>query len=167
MVEFAGTYAHDRDDNFEEVLVKVGVGFLFRKIASRAKPTMKVEVKDDTWTITTVLPIKTLVWSFRLNEEVELEGPEGKMKATFTLDGNVLKQMPTEPANEKAMSVLREFSDEGLKQDSESGSAFTKSGYLVKRNTGEKLVRGQGVRKQRTIARISRSLTASSSFAGK
>ncbi|XP_063584603.1 fatty acid-binding protein-like, partial [Penaeus indicus] len=116
MVQFEGKYKHDRDENFEAILEKSGAGFLMRKVATKAKPSIEVGIEGDTWTIQMVAAVKTMTWKFKLGEETEIETPEGKNKVMFELDGNKLTQRPVNKDNNKAMLIEREFTDEGVSQ---------------------------------------------------
>lgn len=116
MVEFTGTYPHEKDENTEAIMAKMGMGFVMRKLASKARPTTKVAIEGDTWTITTITPIKTMVWTFKLNEETEVETACGKLKVIFTKEGNTLTQKPVGGTEEKDIVVVREFTEAGIKQ---------------------------------------------------
>ncbi|KAG7167143.1 Fatty acid-binding protein-like 1 [Homarus americanus] len=73
MVEFNGTYKHDKDENFQEVLAKIGIGFMLRKVMMLAKPSVEVKVEGDIWTILAHTPIKTITITFKLGQETDME----------------------------------------------------------------------------------------------
>ncbi|KAG7172464.1 Fatty acid-binding protein-like 2 [Homarus americanus] len=90
MVQFIGTYKHESDENLEEVFIKMGMGFLMRKLALRSKPTVEVEVDGDTWTITT--------------------------KVVFSVEDDKLIQTPVENQGDRVMTSVRHFTSDGLIQ---------------------------------------------------
>ncbi|XP_037782886.1 fatty acid-binding protein-like [Penaeus monodon] len=116
MVKFEGTYKHDKDDNLEAVFAKMGMNFFIRKLAVRSKPTVDIHVNDDSWTITTTLPIKTLTWNFKMGQNVAVDGPEGLVESVFTLNGDTMMQTPVDLANDKAIMIERLFTEEGMVQ---------------------------------------------------
>ncbi|XP_042893727.1 fatty acid-binding protein homolog 9-like [Penaeus japonicus] len=116
MVKFAGTYRHDKDDNLEAVFAKMGMNFFIRKLATRSKPTVDVQVDDDKWTITTTLPIKTLTWNFKIGQSVPVDGPDGLIDSVFTIDGNKLLQTPVDVTSEKTILIERLFDENGMVQ---------------------------------------------------
>nr|XP_053648499.1 fatty acid-binding protein-like [Cherax quadricarinatus] len=91
------------------------MSFLVRKLALQIKPTIQVEVKDDEWTITSLMTFKTLVWNFKLGEETVVDTTEGTTKVIFTLEEDKLIQTPV-TKNDKAMMSVRHFTDEGMVQ---------------------------------------------------
>merc|ERR1712150_100917 len=60
--DFSGSYVLDRSENFEEFMKKNGLGFMFRKIANKTKPSIEViqEADSITWkTISTFFSSST------------------------------------------------------------------------------------------------------------
>ncbi|KAK7077316.1 Cellular retinoic acid-binding protein 2 [Halocaridina rubra] len=115
-LQFDGTYLHEKDENFETLLAKLGANYIMRKVASKAKPTIKVKIEGDSWTLTTILLVKTITWQFRLNEKVEIYTPDGNIKVIFSLNGKTLTQTPTGEPSERDTVVVREFTEDGMKQ---------------------------------------------------
>ncbi|ROT75222.1 fatty acid-binding protein [Penaeus vannamei] len=116
MAQFEGKYKHDRDENFEAFLEKIGTNFVMRKMASKAKPSIEVKIEGDTWTVQVVAAVKTVTMKFKLGEETEIDTQDGKIKVIFGLEGNKLTQRPADTQNSKAVLVEREFTGEGINQ---------------------------------------------------
>ncbi|XP_042215644.1 fatty acid-binding protein-like [Homarus americanus] len=116
MVQFIGTYKHESDENLEEVFIKMGMGFLMRKLALRSKPTVEVEVDGDTWTITTKVTVRTMIWTFKLGEETFVDSTEGTVKVVFSVEDDKLIQTPVENQGDRVMTSVRHFTSDGLIQ---------------------------------------------------
>ncbi|XP_071520039.1 fatty acid-binding protein-like isoform X2 [Panulirus ornatus] len=116
MAQFTGTYKHERDDNLEQLFIQMGMNFLVRKLALRTSPTIEVKVEGDNWTISTIMSIRTLTWTFKLGEETIVDGTNGFVKVIFTLDGDRLVQTPVDETDEKAMTAVRHFTPQGMTQ---------------------------------------------------
>ena len=102
-------------ENFEEVMKKLGVGLLTRKIGATTKPNVRFEQNGDEWTMTTISAIKTHAIKFKLGEEFEEETIDGrKVRTTITIDGDKLVQTQKDKDNNNVVCVItREIDAEG------------------------------------------------------
>ncbi|CAL4161480.1 unnamed protein product, partial [Meganyctiphanes norvegica] len=114
MVQFEGTYMHEKDDNLNEVLIQAKMPGALRKIVCNAKPTIEIKVNGNDWTIITQLPIKNITWNFSLDQETKVEGPEGNMKAKFSLQANTLLQLGCDDYSN--LVIERTFTDTAMIQ---------------------------------------------------
>lgn len=93
MESLKGEWKMISSENFEEVMKKLGVGLLTRKIGATTKPNVRFEQNGDEWTFTTISAIKTAVIKFKLNEEFDEETLDGrKVRTTIATEGNTLVQ---------------------------------------------------------------------------
>merc|ERR1712055_527330 len=103
---------------FDEFLKALEVGFALRKMATMATPVQDITEADGEWTIKTTTTFKTTTITFKLGEEFEEETADGrKAKATITLDGDTLthsQKIPTSNNTTKDVTLLREFTDDGV-----------------------------------------------------
>ncbi|CAL4075685.1 unnamed protein product [Meganyctiphanes norvegica] len=114
MVQFAGKYVHDKDENFEAFLEKMDFTSDKRKAALDSKPEHVVTVDGDAWTLSSKYSTRTSVSAFKLNQATEVEGgSEGKSKVIFKLDGNTLHQEGLE--SNSTLIVDRLFDENGMK----------------------------------------------------
>merc|ERR1719320_607074 len=113
MVQFAGSYKHEKYDNFEAILSQQGFNIILRKMLGSVHPSVDITIDGNKWTITTKAAVKTMIHSFNIDEECELEGPDGKpQKCIFTLEGDALVQKPL--GDKKDTEVKRSFKDDGF-----------------------------------------------------
>ncbi|CAL4126115.1 unnamed protein product, partial [Meganyctiphanes norvegica] len=113
MIQFAGSYKHEKDDNFEAILNKQGFNFVLRKMLGSVHPSVEITVDGKKWTIVTTIPIKSVTHEFIIDEEIELESPDGKkQKVIFTLEGNTLTQKQL--GDKKDTIVERRFAEDGI-----------------------------------------------------
>merc|ERR1711915_756960 len=109
----AGSYKHEKDDNFEAILNKQGFNIITRKMLGSVHPAVEITIDGNKWTITTKVAVKTMVHTFNIGEEAELEGPDGnKQKVKMILEGNALVQ--NNLGDKKDMEVKRIFKDDGF-----------------------------------------------------
>lgn len=106
----SGTYTQVSADNYDEYLKAIGAGLQQRQAEKIAIPTVKIEVSDDKWTITTTTSFKTTKVSFRIGEAFESTAPNGEsVKSIATIDGNNLVEQQTSP--NFTATITRIFSD--------------------------------------------------------
>ena len=108
-----------KEENYNDFLVKLGVGFIMRKAATSGTPTMEISKEGNKWTLVT----KTTFFTTEMTSNVELGVPfeelttDGrKCKTTITMEGDsklITNQVAAE-AGKKSVKVIREFSDEGI-----------------------------------------------------
>lgn len=86
---FAGKWKLESSDNFDKYMSAVGVGAVMAKLASTAKPTVIITVKDGQWNLRTETTFKSSDCIFKINEEFEETTQDGrKCQTTFTLEGD-------------------------------------------------------------------------------
>jgi hypothetical protein len=85
--KYAGTWALDMSENFDEYMKAVEVNFMTRKMASVLKPNVIISAAGDTWTLKTESTLKTSETSFKLGQEYEETTADGRnVMTTFTMD---------------------------------------------------------------------------------
>lgn len=101
-------------ENFEEVMKKLGVGYLTRKIGSTTKPNVRLEKNGDELTMTTISALKTHAIKFKIGEEFDEETIDGrKVRTTFTVDGNKLVQNQKDSSGSVVCVITREITSNG------------------------------------------------------
>ena len=111
-----GTYVRTQEEGYEKFLSKLGVGLLMRKAATSSTPTMTITETNGKWKMVTSTTLKSIELNFELGVEFEEKTTDGRQcKTTVTKDGDKLitQQVPIK-AGEKAVKVIRDFSDEGI-----------------------------------------------------
>ena len=73
-----GEWKLETSENFEAIMKELGVGFMLRKLGATTKPNVKFEKQGDVWTFSTISAIKTIVITFKLNEEFDEETADGR-----------------------------------------------------------------------------------------
>jgi fatty acid-binding protein 3 len=113
--ELIGNWKCVSNENFDEFLKKLGVGFMPRKIGSNLKPNIKIEFNqaENKWSILSESSVKTSSISFEINKEFEEETFDGKkVKSTASLDGS--KMVHTQIENGKVLCIVtREVNSNG------------------------------------------------------
>lgn len=101
------------DDNFDEVMKALGVGFLKRNLGKIAKPIIQLTEQDGEYTLTSESVFKNIVTKFRIGEKFDDETPDGrKVVSVFTQDKNKLTQVQY---GDKTTTIVREFTPEDVK----------------------------------------------------
>jgi len=91
--QFVGKWDMISSEKFDEYMKAVGVGAVWAKIGSTAKPKLIITVDGDKWTVKSETLVKTSSMEFKLGEEFdETTADDRKMKTTITLQGNKLIQ---------------------------------------------------------------------------
>merc|ERR1711879_1030456 len=103
MAQMTGTYTRVSEENYEEVLKVLNVGFMLRKAALASTPTMTITEAGGQWNVITKTTMKSIDLKFRLGEEF----------AEVTTDGRKCKTTVTTDGGKDALAV-REFSDDGV-----------------------------------------------------
>jgi hypothetical protein len=118
--QFVGKWDMISSDKFDEYMKAVGVGAVWAKIGSTAKPKLIITVDGDKWTVKSETLVKTSSMEFKLGEEFdETTADDRKMKTTITLEGNKLIQnqkgeipsVITREVNGDTMTVLCKAKD--------------------------------------------------------
>jgi len=87
--KYAGTWALDHSENFDEYMKAVEVNFMTRKMASVLKPSVIISGQGDTWTLKTESTLKTSETSFKLGQEYEETTADGRtVMTTFSIDND-------------------------------------------------------------------------------
>jgi len=134
MANIAGTYVHDKDDNLKEFLDRHASNYLISKVMAKSSPTVVVSVSDDgDYHIQTKTALKTLDWEFKLDEEVNLETPDGEKAFIFTMDGDKMVQTPVGDDAPRGMKITREFCDQGMCMTLENEDSGMKAHRYFKR----------------------------------
>merc|ERR1739841_286193 len=115
MVQMTGTYTRVSEENYEEVLKALNVGFMLRKAALASTPTMTIPESGGQWNMVTKTTMKSIDLKFRLGEEFDEETTDGrKCKTTVTMEGNKLITNQRATGGGKDALAVREFSDDGV-----------------------------------------------------
>ncbi len=95
MDTFLGSWKMETSEGFNEIMQRLGVGFISRKAGNSMKPTVTVtKLDDEKYRMKSASTFKTTEFTFTLGEEFEETTPDGrKVKSTITMDGNVMKQV--------------------------------------------------------------------------
>merc|ERR1712121_356715 len=105
-----GKWKLDHQDNFEDYLVKVGLGLMKRKVAINMTPTQEVSIEGDTVNIKNSLGSDV---TFTVGVEFEHESPTGdKFKATGSWEGDKLITKATFKTGEEHVTVREVVGDE-------------------------------------------------------
>jgi len=121
MDNFVGTFKHDRDENFEELMKAKGVPYISRKLMLRANPTLVVtRTGEKSFSLTVHTAIKTVKVEWTVGEEAEAEDPRGsRARYVWTMeDDGVLWQTPVAGQSGKGADVRvgRRFTPTGMEQ---------------------------------------------------
>ena len=83
-----GSYAFEKNENFDEFLSQMGVPLIPRKVMCTIKPGVTISKDGDRWTVTFKVLIKNFNLTFELGKEFEEDNPVSgeKNKASFKLD---------------------------------------------------------------------------------
>ena len=65
MVQFTGNYTQTYNENYDEFLKALNVGFLLRKAAQASNPVMSIKEEAGNWTMTTKTIVKAMELKFR------------------------------------------------------------------------------------------------------
>jgi cellular retinoic acid-binding protein 2 len=68
MEAFVGEWVLKSTENLDEILKKLGMNLIHRKIANTIKPSIKIEKSGDEWTFTVKTPYKNNVTKFEIGK---------------------------------------------------------------------------------------------------
>ncbi|KAM3963912.1 LOW QUALITY PROTEIN: fatty acid-binding protein, muscle [Aphomia sociella] len=116
MDEFLEKYQQTEQNNFEDYLVCIGVGFLNRKAALAINPVQCLTQNDDgTYTFTVSSPLFNWVIVFTPGVEFDEEKPDGtKVKAKFLLNDNVMTHIQVEENGIESKHVIEFYPDKNI-----------------------------------------------------
>jgi hypothetical protein len=118
--QFVGKWDLVSSDKFDEYMKAVGVGAVWAKVGSTAKPKVSISVDGNKWTLKSETLVKSSCIEFQLGVEFdETTTDDRKMKTTITLEGNKLIQdqkgdipsVITREVNGDSMTVLCKAKD--------------------------------------------------------
>ncbi|XP_017779730.1 PREDICTED: fatty acid-binding protein-like [Nicrophorus vespilloides] len=91
MVQIAGVYQHQKNENLKEFVMAIGENAEFATKADAATSSMEFVVSGDNYTVKNVYPDKTVTFSFTLGAEFDDPMPTGiSFKSVATLNGNTI-----------------------------------------------------------------------------
>ncbi|XP_018496932.1 fatty acid-binding protein homolog 5 [Galendromus occidentalis] len=110
MSQFIGSWKLTESEKFDDLLSEMGVGFVLRKFAQTATPTVNISQDGDKWKLETVTSLKTSVIEFKMGEEfVEKRLDGNDVRSIMTLEGDkmIQKQFPNEAKKLKEVLITR------------------------------------------------------------
>merc|ERR1712055_246023 len=129
MVQFIGTYKRTEEEKYEAFLNKLNVGLLKRKAALASTPSMEISESGGKYKMVTSTTLSSVELNFELGVEFDETTADGRTcKTTVTKEGDnklVTKQV-AQKEGEKNVTVVREFSDEGINVEFICGDVVSK-----------------------------------------
>ena len=116
MVDFAkGKYQRVSEENYEDLLKTLNVGYLLRKAALASTPQMEVSEDDGVWTIKTSTVLKSIELKFRVDEAFDEVTPDGReVSSIASIEGNkFIIVQNAKRVNQKSTRSIREFTADG------------------------------------------------------
>lgn len=111
---FIGEWKLTHSENFDELMKKLGVGMMTRKIGNTTKPNLRFAKNGDEWTLTTISSIKTHAIKFKFNEEFQEETIDGrKVKSTVKRDGDKMVHTQKDKDGKVVCVITREITPNG------------------------------------------------------
>ncbi|KAM4045742.1 fatty acid-binding protein, heart [Anomaloglossus baeobatrachus] len=111
--KFLGTWRLIESKNFDEYMIRLGVGFATRQIANVTKPTTIISLDGDFIVLQTQSTFKNTEVKFKLNVEFdETTADDRKVKSLVTLEDGKLKHV--QKWDGKETTLLREVHDDKL-----------------------------------------------------
>lgn len=129
MVQMTGQYTRTSEENYENVLKELNVGFMLRKAAMASTPVMTITESGGQWTMTTKTTMKSIELKFRLGEEFDETTTDGRtVKTTVVKEGDnkLITTQKAVKAGEKDVVAVREFNADGLIMTTTVGSVSSK-----------------------------------------
>jgi len=113
MSSLLGTWGLESQENFDEFMRHIGVGFLLRKMGNQLRPDFVVtKPTDDTWKMETISTFKTTVVEFKEGVEFEEKTADDRtVKATITFEGEKMIHNQVDPNDEKKNTLIERFVD--------------------------------------------------------
>ncbi|XP_022917754.1 fatty acid-binding protein-like [Onthophagus taurus] len=108
MVEIAGKYNLESNENLDEYYKAIGVPFIPRKMMCSSRPELTISVDEKgEWTISSSTLLRTVVITFRLGEEYNEHMPGGvTIQSVTTREGDSFVTVSTVPNGTK---VIRRY----------------------------------------------------------
>ncbi|CAF2604657.1 unnamed protein product [Rotaria sp. Silwood2] len=84
-----GSWDHVDDENFDEFMKELGVGWAMRIAAKAVKPRLIISQNDSKWSIKSESTFKTVFYDFTPGVEFNETTPDGReVTTTITFEGN-------------------------------------------------------------------------------
>lgn len=114
MEAFIGSWKLETSEGFDEIMQRLGVGFLLRKAGNAMKPTVTIsKTGDDTYSMKTASTFKTTEFTFKLGEPFEETTPDGRVvKSTINMDESVMNQIQV---SDKTTYITRVIDEDLMK----------------------------------------------------
>ncbi len=108
MEAFLGDWKLDSQTGFDEIMARLGVGFIARKAGNTLKPVFTISRSGDKFTMKTTSTFKTTEATFSLGEtfnEVSLDGR--KIHSTVVMNGSTMEQIQADTKGGKTTRIYR------------------------------------------------------------
>ncbi|ENN72097.1 fatty acid-binding protein, liver [Dendroctonus ponderosae] len=102
-------------EKFDEYMKAVGVGLVTRKVGNAVSPVVELRKEGDEYVLSSSSTFKNTVTKFKPGVELDDVTPDGRpVKATFTVEGNTLKEVQ-KGADGKVTTIDRIWTDDEVK----------------------------------------------------
>lgn len=128
-IPLEGVWKTYKNENLEEYLTAMGIGFLKKKMILKAPLTVTIEKKGDKMKVSSSVLVMSNNEEFTLGEEFETTAKNGaKMKCTATLEGDTKLTVDMKPVEEdqKPQKCTRWIEEEELITSLEIGDVVAK-----------------------------------------
>ncbi|CAF3706220.1 unnamed protein product [Rotaria sp. Silwood1] len=135
-----GSWDHVDDENFDEFMKEIGVGWAMRIAAKAVKPRLIISQNDGKWSIKSESTFKTVSYDFTPGVEFNETTPDGReVTTTITFEGN--KWVSTTIDKNGKKSVVTRYVDDSGQQmiEMECGSVKARRCTTIDKN-GKKSV---------------------------
>jgi len=135
MSSLLGTWGLQSQENFDEFMQHLGVGFFLRKLGNQLSPDFVVtKPTEDTWKMETISSFKTTVVEFKEGVEFEEKTADDRMvKTTINFEGEKMVHNQVDPADEKKNTVIERYVEgDSLITTCKSGDVSAKRVYKKK-----------------------------------
>ncbi|CAF1270804.1 unnamed protein product [Rotaria magnacalcarata] len=125
-----GSWDHVDDDNFDEFMKELGVGWTIRMAAKAVKPHLIINENNGKWAIKSESTFKTVFYEFTPGVEFDETTPDGRqVKTTITFEGNKWTSTTIDKNGKKSI-VTRYVDDNGQQMiEMECGSVKARRWY--------------------------------------
>ncbi|VDM00488.1 unnamed protein product [Schistocephalus solidus] len=128
MDAFLGSFKLQTSEGFDEVMARLGVGFITRKAGNAMKPTLTISKTGDKYTMKTTSTFKTCEFTFTLGEPFQEVTPDGRtVESTITMDGNVMNQVQV---GDKTTYITRTLDGDTLKTTVKVDELISQRNYV-------------------------------------
>ncbi|XP_071511831.1 cellular retinoic acid-binding protein 1-like [Diadema antillarum] len=110
-VNFSGKWKHSKDEGFDTLLQKLGLGVLKRKAITSMSPQQEITQNGDEFVVTNKTTLKTTTLKFTVGQDFQfnnvISGKEETMRAVWEGQKLVIKNM----TNPEGVLATRELED--------------------------------------------------------